>query len=103
MVRKKANERVERNTHPIPNKSARIHKWLGDLSLIQSEFAQADSLVSGKVTEKRDLGVDPVAGNTTGGSQLVAPEFYPILTAAQQVYGDLLTSSISAPLKRTRV
>lgn len=40
--------------------------------------------------EKRDLGVGAVAGNITGGSQLVAPAFYPLLTAAQQAYGGLV-------------
>lgn len=46
-----------------------------------------DYIVKG---ETRDLGVGPVAGSITGGSQLVAPAFYPILTTAQQAYGGLV-------------
>src|ERR1700735_3389869 len=103
MVRKKGSERVERHTHPIPNKSARIHKWLGDLPLIQSEFAQANFLVSGKVTEKGGLGAGRVAGNITGGSQLVRCRVLSDPNGCTAVYGDLLTSSISAPLKRIQV
>jgi HK97 family phage major capsid protein len=40
--------------------------------------------------ERRDLGVGPVAGNITGGNQLVAPAFYPLLSAAQQAYGGIV-------------
>jgi HK97 family phage major capsid protein len=49
--------------------------------------ALRDYIVSGK--ETRDLGVGPVAGNT-GGAQLVAPTFYPLLTAAQLAYGGVV-------------
>lgn len=49
-----------------------------------------DFMVHGKVSESRDLGVGPVAGNITGGSQLVAPAFSPILTEAQLAYGGVV-------------
>jgi HK97 family phage major capsid protein len=50
--------------------------------------ALRDYMVSG--VENRDLGVGTVTGSITGGSQLVAPAFYPILTQAQQAYGGLV-------------
>ena len=50
--------------------------------------ALRDYIVSGK--ETRDLGVGAVAGNITGGSQLVAPAFSPILTVAQKAYGGMV-------------
>jgi HK97 family phage major capsid protein len=40
--------------------------------------------------ETRDLGVGTVGGSISGGNQLVAPAFYPILTQAQQAYGGLV-------------
>jgi HK97 family phage major capsid protein len=40
--------------------------------------------------ETRDLGVGAVAGSITGGSQLVAPAFSPILTQAQLAYGGVV-------------
>lgn len=43
-------------------------------------------IVSG---ETRDLGT-VTGGNITGGSQLIAPAFYPELTTAQQSYGGLV-------------
>jgi HK97 family phage major capsid protein len=49
-----------------------------------------DFMVHGKVSEQRDLGVGAVAGSITGGSQLVAPAFSPILTQAQQAYGGVV-------------
>jgi HK97 family phage major capsid protein len=49
-----------------------------------------DFIVHGKVTEQRDLGVGAVAGSITGGSQLVAPAFSPILTQAQLAYGGVV-------------
>lgn len=53
----------------------------------QEKRALRNYLVNG---ERRDLGVGAVAGNITGGSQLVAPAFYPVLTQAQQAYGGLV-------------
>ena len=53
----------------------------------QEKRALRNYIVNG---ERRDLGVGAVAGNITGGSQLVAPAFYPILTQAQQSYGGLV-------------
>ncbi len=72
--------------------------------------AQKRALRSFMVTgEKRDLGVGPVAGNITGGNQLVAPAFYPVLTTAQQTYGGLVnivnqrTTDTGASMKVTLV
>ena len=39
--------------------------------------------------ETRDLGT-VTGGNITGGQQLIAPAFYPVLTQAQQSYGGLV-------------
>jgi HK97 family phage major capsid protein len=61
-----------------------------DVALETAKREMRDFLVSGKVSEKRDLGVGAVAGSITGGSQLVAPAFYPVLTAAQLAYGGLV-------------
>jgi HK97 family phage major capsid protein len=61
-----------------------------DAAVETAKREMRDFLVSGKTTEKRDLGVGPVAGSITGGSQLVAPAFSPILTAAQLAYGGLV-------------
>jgi HK97 family phage major capsid protein len=61
-----------------------------DAALDTAKREMRDFLVSGKTTEKRDLGVGAVAGSITGGSQLVAPAFYPVLTAAQLAYGGLV-------------
>jgi HK97 family phage major capsid protein len=61
-----------------------------DAAVETAKREMRDFLVNGKVTEKRDLGVGPVAGNISGGSQLVAPAFYPVLTAAQLAYGGLV-------------
>jgi HK97 family phage major capsid protein len=61
-----------------------------DAVLETAKREMRDFLVSGKVSEKRDLGVGAVAGSITGGSQLVAPAFYPVLTAAQLAYGGLV-------------
>jgi HK97 family phage major capsid protein len=52
--------------------------------------AMRDFIVHGKQTEQRDLGVGAVAGSITGGSQLVAPAFSPILTQAMQAYGGVV-------------
>lgn len=41
--------------------------------------------------EHRDLGTGAVAGNITGGSQLIAQSFYPLLTQAQKSWGALTT------------
>ena len=41
--------------------------------------------------EQRDLGTGAVAGNITGGSQLIAQSFYPLLTSAQKSWGALTT------------
>jgi HK97 family phage major capsid protein len=61
-----------------------------DAALETAKREMRDFIVSGKTTEKRDLGVGPVAGSISGGSQLVAPAFYPVLTAAQLAYGGLV-------------
>lgn len=61
-----------------------------DAALETAKREMRDFLVTGKTTETRDLGVGPVAGSITGGSQLVAPAFYPVLTAAQLAYGGLV-------------
>ncbi len=53
----------------------------------EAKSALRNFIVNG---EKRDLGVGAVAGNITGGNQLVAPAFYPILTSAMQAYGGLV-------------
>jgi HK97 family phage major capsid protein len=49
-----------------------------------------DFMVHGKISEQRDLGVGAVAGSITGGSQLVAPAFSPVLTQAQLAYGGVV-------------
>ena len=49
--------------------------------------ALRDYMVTGKVSETRDLGVGTVSGNLTGGNQLIAPAFYPVLVQAKQSYG----------------
>jgi len=41
--------------------------------------------------EQRDLGTGAVAGNITGGAQLIAQSFYPLLTQAQKSWGALTT------------
>jgi HK97 family phage major capsid protein len=41
--------------------------------------------------EQRDLGTGAVAGNISGGSQLIAQSFYPLLTQAQKSWGALTT------------
>lgn len=61
-----------------------------DAAVETAKREMRDFLVTGKTSEKRDLGVGPVAGSITGGSQLVAPAFSPILTAAQLAYGGLV-------------
>ncbi len=48
-----------------------------------------DFVVNGKPFENRDLGV-VTAGSVTGGSQLVAPAFIPVLTQAQLAYGGVV-------------
>lgn len=50
--------------------------------------ALREYMVTGK--ENRDLGVGTVGGSITGGNQLIAPAFYPILTQAQQAYGGVV-------------
>ena len=52
--------------------------------------AMRDYVVHGKPIENRDLGVGAVAGSITGGSQLVAPAFSPILTQAMLAYGGVV-------------
>ena len=52
-----------------------------------SRTAMRNFIVKG---ETRDLGVGAVAGSITGGSQLVAPAFSPILTQAQLAYGGVV-------------
>ncbi|GAA3763642.1 phage major capsid protein [Terriglobus aquaticus] len=47
-------------------------------------------MVTGDQTELRDLGVGTVGGSITGGNQLVAPAFYPVLTQAQKFYGGVV-------------
>jgi HK97 family phage major capsid protein len=81
-----AVEAEQRNS----NRPARGPIESTDAALETAKREMRDFLVSGKTTEKRDLGVGAVAGNITGGSQLVAPAFYPVLTAAQQAYGGLV-------------
>ena len=49
-----------------------------------------DFVVHGKLSEQRDLGVSTPSGNISGGSQLVAPAFSPILTQAQLAYGGVV-------------
>jgi HK97 family phage major capsid protein len=61
-----------------------------DANMDSAKRELRDFLVTGKTVEKRDLGVGAVAGSITGGSQLVAPAFYPVLTAAQLAYGGLV-------------
>ena len=56
----------------------------GDIE--QERRAMRNFLVNG---EKRDLGT-VTGGNISGGSQLIAPAFYPILTQAQLAYGGLV-------------
>lgn len=58
----------------------------GDEKLEAEKRALRDFIVHGKPFEQRDLGVGPVAGSITGGSQLVAPAFSPVLTQAQLAY-----------------
>ncbi|HMH14680.1 MAG TPA: phage major capsid protein [Edaphobacter sp.] len=52
--------------------------------------AMRDFVIHGKVSENRDLGVSTPSGSITGGSQLVAPAFSPILTQAQLAYGGVV-------------
>jgi HK97 family phage major capsid protein len=61
-----------------------------DGALETAKREMRDFIVHGKVSEQRDLGVGPVAGSITGGSQLVAPAFSPILTSAQLAYGGVV-------------
>jgi HK97 family phage major capsid protein len=81
-----AVEAEQRNS----NRPARGPIESTDAAVETAKREMRDFLVNGKVTEKRDLGVGPVVGNITGGSQLVAPAFYPVLTAAQLAYGGLV-------------
>ena len=41
--------------------------------------------------EQRDLGTGAVAGNISGGAQLISQSFYPLLTQAQKSWGALTT------------
>ena len=55
-------------------------------TLDEARSAMRAFLVNG---ERRDLGT-VTSGAMTGGNQLIAPAFYPILTTAQQAYGGLV-------------
>ena len=55
-------------------------------TLDEARSAMRAFLVNG---ERRDLGTT-TTGAMTGGSQLIAPAFYPILTTAMQAYGGLV-------------
>jgi HK97 family phage major capsid protein len=81
-----AVEAEQRNT----NRPARGPIESTDAAVETAKREMRDFLVHGKTTEKRDLGVGAVAGSITGGSQLVAPAFSPILTTAQLAYGGLV-------------
>ena len=76
------------------NSSSRPPRAIAGPSMDSAENAELqkralrDYIVTGK--ETRDLGVGPVAGSLTGGGQLVAPAFYPVLTQAKLAYGGLV-------------
>jgi|SRR5579871_1229529 len=62
----------------------------GDERVEAEKRALRDYVVHGKPIENRDLGVGAVVGSITGGSQLIAPAFSPILTQAQLAYGGVV-------------
>jgi HK97 family phage major capsid protein len=83
----KTEQRLEAFAEEQRNAARPPRGEISNTNVDQQKRAFRDYITKG---ETRDLGVGAVAGSITGGSQLVAPAFYPVLTEAQKAWGGLV-------------